>query len=929
MRLFRQFILRRLAQDRARTATTILGIALGIAVVLAIQLTNASSVRGFDTALSTVAGRTSIEIVGASGIDETLLPSLGWLREFGTLAPVIEGEMAIVAGPSPTESVPGPERGEARRTARRSEAVKVLGVDILRDRTVREYVFGANAILREGADAEAPAELTAGQFLDLLTSPQSVVITEKMARRRGYALGAEIRLMAGDRVNTYVIRGLLKDEGPARVMDGSFVLMDIAAAQLAFLRLGRIDRIDVQLHAAKGDDGDPDAQGATSTQAGRSATTEEIDAALAAISARLPAGLTSQRPARRGEQVERMLAAFHLNLTALSWVALVVGLFLVYNTVTISVIARREEIGVLRALGVTRQQVLALFLGEAAALGAAGAALGILLGRVLADLAVGLTRSTVSTLYIASAASTPELSSAQLVLAFAIGVPLSLLAAAIPAREASLVPPTAAMRGSDRIESRLRLGRGSLLAAVAVLAVAAVLSQLGPVNGRPLFGYATSFAIIIGASLLVPAIIFGLTRLLGGILRRAGVTGLLAHANLAAAVPRLSISIAALAVSLSMMVAVAVMIGSFRDTVAYWVGQTLRADLFVGPGLQPTVGSEQTLSPTVVDAVRAHPDVQTVDPFRQIDIVYQDDREWRGGTRSGGGSQAGEGSRSGVGSLVVLGAGDFGIVLEKGSLLFKSPANARAALADSAGTDAVIVSETFANRFDVGPGSTITLPTPKGPRPFAVAAVYYDYAADRGVIVMDRSRFEPYFGKLAPTGVAAYLKPGADTERVRAEILDSLDEGHRAFIYTNRGLRAEVLRVFDSTFAITYALEIVAILVAMLGVGATLLTLVLERRRELGMLRLIGAARRQVQQVVVIEAALIGAASQAIGLIVGMAISLVLVYVINVQSFGWTIQFRVPVAFLVQVSIAVVVATAVAGIYPARRAARTSVERDE
>jgi putative ABC transport system permease protein len=900
MRLFRQFILRRLVQDRARTATTIAGIALGIAVILAIQLANASSVRGFDTALSTVAGRTSIEIVGPSGIDETLLPSLGWLREIGTVAPVIEGDMAIVAGPAPFDSLPESERGEARRTARRSEAVKVLGVDILRDRTVRDYVLGANTVSREGMDPGARAELTAGQFLDLLTSPQSVVIAEKMAERRGFGLGDEIRLMAGDRVNTYIVRGLLKDEGPARVMDGSFVLMDIAAAQLAFLRLGRIDRIDVQLHAG-GVGADAQAEGAGS---GRSATTGEIDAALAAISARLPEGLTAQRPARRGEQVERMLAAFHLNLTALSWVALVVGLFLVYNTVTISVIARREEIGVLRALGVTRRQVLWLFLGEAAALGAIGAALGIVLGRVLADLAVGLTRSTISTLYIASAASTPALSSGQVLLAFVIGILLSLIAAAIPAREASRVPPTAAIRGSDRIEARVRLGRGSTLAAVVVLAIAAGLSQLGPVNGRPIFGYVTSFAIIIGASLLVPAIIFGLSRLLGGTLRRAGVTGLLAHANLAAAIPRLSISVAALAVSLSMMVAVAVMIGSFRDTVAYWVGQTLRADLFIGPGLQPTVGSEQTLSPAVVDAVRQHPDVETVDPFRQIDIVYRD-------------------------SLVVLGAGNFGIVLDKGTLLFKSPPDARAALARAEGTDAVIVSETFANRFGVRPGDHITLPTPRGPQPFAVAAVYYDYAADRGVIVMDRSRFEPWFGRLAPTGVAAYLKPGADTERVRAEILDGLDDGHRVFIYTNSALRAEVLRVFDNTFAITYALEIIAIVVAMLGVGATLLTLVLERRRELGMLRLIGAARRQVQQVVVIEAALIGAASQTIGLLVGLAISLVLVYVINLQSFGWTIQFRVPVAFLAQVSLAVVVATAFAGLYPARKAAGPLVERAE
>jgi putative ABC transport system permease protein len=210
-----------------------------------------------------------------------------------------------------------------------------------------------------------------------------------------------------------------------------------------------------------------------------------------------------------------------------------------------------------------------------------------------------------------------------------------------------------------------------------------------------------------------------------------------------------------------------------------------------------------------------------------------------------------------------------------------------------------------------------------------VAAVYYDYTVDRGVVVMDRATFVKYFGDLTPSGVAAYLREGLDPETVRAEILASLDEGHQAFIYTNRDLRSEVLRVFDATFAITYALEIIAIVVAMLGVGATLLTLVVERRRELSLLRLIGAARRQVQRVVVIEAALIGAASQAIGLVVGLAISMVLVYVINVQSFGWTIQFRVPVLFLSQVSLLVVVATALAGLYPARRAATLVLEHDE
>jgi putative ABC transport system permease protein len=632
---------------------------------------------------------------------------------------------------------------------------------------------------------------------------------------------------------------------------------------------------------------------------------EEIDAALEAIAARLPAGLTAQRPARRGQQVERMLAAFHLNLTALSWVALVVGLFLVYNTVTISVIARRDEIGMLRALGVTRRQVLSLFLAEAAALGLAGALLGLALGRLLADAAVGVTSATVSTLYVATAAAPPSLGAGDAVLALAIGVALSLVAAVLPAREASRVTPTAAIRGSDRLESRVRIRPRALVGPALVLACAAGLAFLGPVGGRPVFGYASSFVTIIGASLLVPVLIFGLAAALRPLLRQTlGVEGLLAHANLVSAIPRLSISIAALAVSLSMMVAVAVMIGSFRETVVYWVGQTLQADLFIGPGVEPTLGSEQVLSAEVMDTVRRHPQVEVVDTFRNIDLLYRD-------------------------NLVVLGAGDFGVVLSHGSLLFKTPREGRDALRRAIGTESVIVSESFAMRYGAAPGARISLQTPAGPRPFEVVAVYYDYAADRGVIVMDWSTFRRHYGDLPPTGMAAHLRTGADPETVRAEILDSLSDGHQAFVYTNRDLRNEVLRIFDSTFVITYALEIIAIVVAMLGVAATLLTLVLERRKDLSMLRLIGAARRQVQRVVMIEAALIGAASQAIGLAVGFALSLLLVYVINVQSFGWTIQFRVPALFLVQVSVAVVVATTLAGLYPARRASQLVVDRDE
>jgi putative ABC transport system permease protein len=371
----------------------------------------------------------------------------------------------------------------------------------------------------------------------------------------------------------------------------------------------------------------------------------------------------------------------------------------------------------------------------------------------------------------------------------------------------------------------------------------------------------------------------------------------LAVTNLSAAVPRLSISVAALAVSLSMMVAISVMIGSFRQTVIYWVGQTLQADLFLSPASRHQGGAEETVSPEVVQAVTASPDVVAVDRFRSTEVSYGDTR------------------------VRVAGA-DFEVLLEHGALLFKAPADARDAIRRAIGQDAVVVSEAFTIRQHLDVGDEVQLPTPNGPVPFRIMAVYYDYSSDRGVLVMDRATFVRRYGDVAIGGLRVYLRKGVDPEAARQRLLTSIGDTHRVLINTNASLRTEVLRIFDSTFAITYALEIIAIIVAILGVSGTLLTLILERERELTILRLIGTSRSQIRRMVVGEAVLIGAISQVVGLTVGLMLSLVLIYVINVQSFGWTIQFHLPGGFLLQSSVLMVLATALAGLYPARRAQR-------
>ncbi len=754
----------------------------------------------------------------------------------------------------------------ARAGGAPAEAVRVLGVDILRDRAFREYDLVEFA---EGRRQPAPQE-----FLALLLDPRSVITTEIFARRHGLRVNDALELAIGDVRKSFVIRGLLSNEGPARVLDGNFVLMDIAAAQWAFDRLGRVDRVEIRLPAGR-----------------------NVADAERLLSSQLPPGLTVQRPARRGEQVETMLRAFHFNLTALSYVALLVGLFLVYNTVAVSVIARREEIGVLRAVGASRGTVLRLFLAEAAALAAVGAVLGAPAGWLLAQGAVRLTSTTVNTLYIAAATTVPALDPRDAAVAIAMGIGLALLAAAAPALEASRVTPLAALRGADRLEARYRVNRRHLALAVSLLLAAAGLSRPGPLGGLPVFGFGAAVATVFGIAFLVPAALALLARYGARPLTALfGVEGQLAHANLSGAIPRLAVSIAALAVSLSMMVAIAIMIGSFRETVIYWVGQTLQADLYMSTARRSSLDTQSSISQELEAAVTSYPAVAAVDRFRTLNLLYD-------------------------GRLTVLGTGDFDVLLAHGNLVFKEPADGRAALRAAIGKDAVVASESFALKAEKRAGDIVRLQTPHGPADFRLAAVYFDYTTDRGVVVMDRGTFTRHFGKQRPTSLTVYLRPGSDPLAVRADLMSKLGERHRVFIHTNASIRDEVLRIFDSTFAITYALEAIAVFVGILGVSGTLLTLILERRRELTTLRLVGADRRQIRKMVVIEAGMIGLVSQVLGWVAGLGLALILIYVINVQSFGWTIQFYVPGLFLLQSSLALFIATAIAGLYPARLAA--------
>ncbi len=427
----------------------------------------------------------------------------------------------------------------------------------------------------------------------------------------------------------------------------------------------------------------------------------------------------------------------------------------------------------------------------------------------------------------------------------------------------------------------------------ATLAVAA--SQARPNGQFPAGGYAAAFLAIGAAACAAPALVLAANRLTRRLLPR-NLEATLAARSLAGSLSRTSVVVAALATAIAMMASVGIMVGSFRETVASWLDIQLRADIYVRPAAPAAAGLYPPLPAATAPLLASTPGVAAVDLFHGVEILFR-------------------------GQRTTLGAGDLEIVRRYGRLRFLSGEDRDAILRSLPHRDRVIVSEPFANKFGVNPGDKIPLRIGPAPVTFEIAGVFYDYSSSQGLAIVDNSTLLKYLPNQPATNAAVYLAPGADAETALQSIR------RRAIplgvtVAPNAELRRASLAVFDRTFAITWALEAIAIAVAMLGAANALLAVVLDRRREIGVLRYLGASTRQTRRMILAEAALLGLLALVEGAALGFALSLLLIYVVDKQSFGWTIQFHPPGALLAAAMALVWGVTVMAALYPARIAAR-------
>jgi len=832
VRFFVEHVVRYALRHKLLAAINILSVALGVAVYLAIQIANQSAILAFRATVDVVAGRANLETRGL--LDDALFPALQKVNGVVAATPVVEGLVTL-------PDYPG-------------EYLRILGIDPLTNKAFE------NAKIE---DSKGELRNNSAWFSD----PASVAVSSQFAEAHHLRRGDPLRVNVNGRQATLVLRFVLhQKEGESR-----FAAMDIGWAQELLQLQGKLTTVLFRIS-------DPANAGPVRDR----------------LQKLLPADVLVQAPEERSGQVEQMLAGFQLNLTALSMVSLLVGVFLIYNTVTASVVRRRREIGVLRALGASRQRIRFLFLGEAALYGAVGGIVGCLGGVLLANFLVRVVSKTITNLYVLISIEHFYLPLRELFLAFLLGMVAVFAGAFIPANAGANLPPLRALNLGILIERSqkprwhwLWLSAGSLL-------LAGVMALVALDGWRPA-GFACAFLTLAGFCCLGPSVTHRCGVLIGYTVKPFFLLRL-ASQNFVRASYRHAITVVALASALAMLISISIMIYSFRKTIDRWVERRLVADVFISPAANEIVGFENFIPEELIEVAKSRPEVEMIDTYRDITALM---------------------NRQPISLGVTIGTErnvpDYlgGKSAEKHRSFWSA--------------NAVTISEPLSRRLKIKEGDLVPIAAPAGVQNFRVAGIFYDYTRDSGVMLMQRNTFEKYWRDPRVNSLALYLRAGSSVKTVIDAIRKNYAHAEDYTFSSNRDLRQVVADLFDQTFAITHVLRVVAVFVAVIGISLNLTVLVSERKREIGTLRAVGVGRREVRRLILAESQLIAIASLVIGLAAGWALSLVLTEVINKAFFGWSIPLRVPWEQLILTPVWLLPVAALASLLPARQATDSNI----
>lgn len=819
-----------------QTILMVIGVMLGVAVVIGVDMANESASQAFNLSTSALTGKATHTISGGSrGLDEQVYIDLR-----------LNG-LNVDAAPIIAAFASSPELGD--------KTLQILGVDPFVESPFRNYLVGEDNI---------PID-SLGNFI---AAPNSVLIAREQADQYSLQIGSQIKIEYAGTTFPCTVVGLLEtqDALSQRALN-EMVLMDISTAQEITGKLGLLDRVDLILP-------------------------ENEPQLLSGLQANLPPSAQILPVEARTGTVKEMTQAFRINLTALSLLAMVVALFLIYNTMTFSVNRRRSMFGILRSLGVTRQEVFRMVILEALVVGILGAFLGTLLGILMGRGTVGLVTQTINDLFFVTTVRDIPIPLISLLKGTLLGIFATTITAAFPAWEVVNIPPHSAISRSG-LESKARAivpwislgGLGLTLVGTAILMIP---------SDSLLISFSGTFAIMIGLAMLTPLVTIWLMKAAASFTQKfLGLTGRMAPREVINSISRTSIAVAALMIAVAVTIGVTLMINSFRLTVNTWLDQILHGDIYISvPGATVSQPS-YPLNPEVIAILENWEGIERVD-ILQTSVV-----------------------ESPAGPIQISANDNPFDGLEQIYLTDEIPP---AEIWDAVQRGAVIVSEPLANRLGIpSQGGELTLYTNRGLHTFPVAGIYYDYSSSQGNAIFWLDIYRQFWADEQISAVAVVIAPNADLESVTQELKTELADVQNLLIRPNQAIRAETLEIFDRTFAITGALQIMTTVVAFVGVLSAMMSLQLDKRRQLGILRAIGLTGKQLWALVTLETGLMGAVAGLFAMPTGYVLSLILIYIINRRSFGWTLQMHVaPEPFLQAFAIALA-ASLLAGIYPAWR----------
>jgi putative ABC transport system permease protein len=814
-------------------ALALLGIALGVAVVIAIELAMESALTAFDQTRKAFSGTATHRILaGNGGLDEKLYTRLRVEQGIQQLSPIVSGYVGL----------PNDDR------------FRLVGVDPFVEKSFR------SAWQQQNSDTD--------YFARLITEPGTALISEQTAARLNLKVDDEIMVATGNGEQRLKIIALLS---PSHAISeqalSGLIVTDIATAQETLGLFGRLGSIDALID-------------------------DEASETLAQIRRVLPSDALLLSAGEQSEAMREMTRAFSINLKALGLLSLMVGLFLIYNTMTFLVVQRRQLIGSLRAMGVTRRQVFQLIIGEAFWLAVAGTTIGVVLGMALAQGLLHLISGTIDAFYFRIDAAALRVTPVQLGKGILLGLGATLLAVLPPALEATRLPPMTVLVRS-RLESGVRrLVRITGLAGGLLIPAGLALALLSGKSVMP--GLLGIFLLLFGFALLTPVFTLLAMTLIERVFGRfLGILGRLPARMVSAEISRTGIAIAALMMAVSATVGMDLMIGSFRQTVQEWLQGTLRADLYVSlPGEKKSIagaaGDRQLKA-----RLAAHAGVQMLSSVLTTHIIADE-------------------------ALTKVSVFDLNARARRG-FTFKQAAPG--GVWDRFEREqTVIVTEPYAYHHDVKVGQTIMMRTEQGKQPFEVLAVYADYS-DQGHLAMSRRNYQRYWPDLGYSGIGIYAQPGVDLKQLEDQLGQSLKAPRS--IRSSQAIYKASMDLFEQTFTVTETLRWLSAIIAFVGVFSALMALQFERTRQLGVLRAIGITPIQLTALITGETGLMGLAAGLFAVPVGYIVAYVLIFVIYLRSFGWTMAFHVNVAIICQGLALAFGAALFAGVLPALKMART------